>query len=182
VDATTTTPATTPPGPSYDPERPVDRDNKPGQSVSTDRPGFQLTRSDHRLLKKTAAANEYEITISRQAATRASVPDVRSYAEMLVRDHETMNRELTALLARRGIMLRGERKYEDELAELSAKTGTNYDKAYLDDMIDAHEDGIRVLEKASKSEDTDVAALAVQYLPALRDHLARAQELAHSVD
>ncbi len=171
-------------------ETPVTRDNnKPVGTVSppapivnatettTTRAHPEMMRSDQRLIKKTAACNDYESAISRQATRQASNPQVRSYAEMIVSDHERMNREITTLSARRGMIFHSDQRYQNDVTDLSRKTGRNYDKAYLDEMIDSHEDAIDFLERASKSTDTDVAAFAVQYLPTLRDHLARVRQL-----
>ncbi len=193
VDASgTATPTNTQPGPTYNSDQPIDRDNKPLpphdtrtiqplDSTANHTPS-DLTHSDRRIIKKTATTNEYEIALSRQAVGQASNSQVRAYAEMMVRDHERMNRELATLSSRRGVVIQDGRRYEHDLNGLSKKTGASYDSAYIDEMVDSHEDAIDVLEKASRSKDPDVAALAVQYLPTLREHLARAQELAKMFD
>lgn len=175
---------------TYDPDKPYDRDlNKPGQpagiedysdtnnrspSASTD----PTLRSDQRLMQKAAATNAYELAISRQAFAQATHPEVRAFAEMMVRDHERMDRELTALAARKGItVVRDDPRLQDDVLDLARKTGVDYDQAYLEEMIDGHEDAIKTMEKTAQSRDPDVAAFAVQYLPALNEHLSRARQL-----
>ncbi len=164
---------------AYEPGRPVDRDNGTLRSANA---RAEFTRGDLRLVKKTAATSAYETVLSRQATTRASNADVRAYADAIVRDHEAMDRDLAAFTSGRGVMPPATEKYRDELDDLAQKTGTDYDEAYLDDMIDSHESGIRILEKAAESDNTELAAFAVQHLPTMRDHLARAKQLDEVVD
>lgn len=179
---------TPPTAPAYDPSKPQDNSNKPISSNGTVTRtsgvvvGPELARSDYKFVKKASACGAYEIAISQQASTQASNAQVRAYAATVVRDHERMSRELNTLAARRGAVVPVDHKHHDDLADLGKKTGTAYDEAYLDDIIDSHEDAISLLDKASKSEDTDVAAFAVQYLPAMRDHLARAKQLDKAID
>jgi putative membrane protein len=172
---TTTTPV-------YNPDRPIDRNNKPVPPHDRTTRGAALTRGDHRIVKKAAACTNYETALSRQASSRASLAEVRSYADTLVRDHERMRSELAAFAAGRGVMMPSGDRYRDDLDDLAQKTGTDYDEAYLEEMIDSHEDSIRLLEKAAESDNSDFAAFAVQHLPTLRDHLARAKQLEEAVD
>lgn len=141
-----------------------------------------MKRSDERFVKKAAACSDYEVAISRQAVSRSTNAQVRAFAEEIIRDHERMGRELTTFAARRGVMLSSAHKHQDDLDDLAKEKGDEYDEAYLEEIIDSHEDGLKLLEKASKSEDTDVAAFAVQHLPAMRTHLDRARQLEKAID
>lgn len=146
----------------------------------------EITRSEmrayQRILKKSAAVNINEIALSREALSRSTNPRVRAFAEMMVRDHDRMGRELTTLAARRGVMLADSGSSPENSAELSQKTGIAYDQAYIEEMIAGHEDAIALFEKASRSKDPDIAAFAVQYLPTLREHLTHSLQLEELFD
>lgn len=159
-----------------------DRDRRADRAVKNRDAHPTFKRSDHRLVKKAAACNDYEIALSRQAVTRSTDAQVRAYAENLIRDHERMGRELTTFAARRGVTLSENRKYQNDLDDLADEKGDDYDEAYLEAMIESHERAIKVLEKASKSSDSDLAAFAVQHLPTMKDHLARAKQLEKAID
>lgn len=141
-----------------------------------------FNRSDRRLVKKVAACNAFEIALSRQAAGRSPNAQVRAYAEQIVRDHERMGRELTTLAARRALTLPTTYDHQEDLTDLAKESGNKYDEGYLEEMIESHEESIKVLEKVSKSRDSDLAAFAVQHLAAMRDHLARAKQLEEAID
>ncbi len=193
IDATGTPP---PPAGSYNPDRPIDRDNKPVQPLRITRspladegePNYATdtaaaTRSpqsppDHRLMRKITVSNDYDIALAHQAVGRATHEEVRAFAEMMVADHERMEIEFMGLSQRLGVVTpSGERQFEDEVNDLAAKTGADYDKAFLEETVYAHEEAIELFEKASKSRETDLAAFAVRYLPGLREHLAQARRL-----
>lgn len=165
---------------------PQDRDsNTPALSAnqaSSQAIGTKLSRSDHKLLRKASVCSAYETAISQQATTRATNAQVRTFAQDLARDHERISRDLDSLAARRGALFPVENKHADDVADLAKKTGNDYDEAYLEDIIDSHEDAIKLLEKASKSKDAEVAAFATTYLPVIRDHLAKAKQLEKLVD
>lgn len=142
----------------------------------------ELNRADQRLLRKISAGNAYVVHISQQAGTRAESGQIRSFAASLATDHVRLRRELESMADRRGLVLTADGKHRDDAADLAEKTGRDYDKAWIEDIIDAHEDALDVLEKASKSKDTDVAAFGVQYIPAMRDYLERARQLKKLAD
>lgn len=61
---------------------------------------------------------------------------------------------------------------------LADKTGEEFDKEYVDLVVDAHEESIKMFEKAAEdSEDSEVRAFAAQALPSLRAHLEHANSL-----
>jgi len=144
--------------------------------------GPVLKRGDQRLIKKITACGAYELAISRQAVTRATHAEVRAYAETVVRSLELMNGELATLAKHRGAKIVIEHKQADDVAELAKKTGDDYDEDYLEEIIDAHEDAIALLEKGAKSADTDVAAFSVHCLARVQDHLVRARQLEKQID
>lgn len=144
--------------------------------------GPALARSDQRVIKKITACGAYAAALSRQAAARAAHAEVRAYAEAVARAQELMNGELFTLAKHRGAKIAGGHTQDGDLADLAKKAGDGYDAAYLEEIADAHEDAIELLEKAAKSADTDVAAFAVHSLARVRDHLVRAKELEKAID
>lgn len=62
---------------------------------------------------------------------------------------------------------------------LAAKTGADFDKAFISAMVDDHEDDVPMFEKKSQNaKDADVKEFASSNLPTLRGHLEKAQSLA----
>ncbi|HTI69032.1 MAG TPA: DUF4142 domain-containing protein [Candidatus Limnocylindria bacterium] len=67
---------------------------------------------------------------------------------------------------------------DSALAELRNLSGTDFEKAYLKEMVSAHHKAILLFTKASQEvEDEDVKTFASNTLPTLRDHLRDASLL-----
>jgi predicted outer membrane protein len=143
-----------------------------------------LDRKGEKWAHKLTACGDYQLALSKQASTQASNAQVRAFAAKLVTSHEAMNADLHAMTTSKSVKSETDhmKKHRDDLMDLGKKTGNDYDEAYLDDVIDGHEDAISSLEKGSNSDDADVAAFSTRYLPTLRDHLARAKQLDKAID
>ena len=146
--------------------------------------GSALKGGDQRFFEKITRLNEREVALSRQAAQRASNPQVRSFAEEMVREHQQAGQELGSLATRKGARLeptstRAAREIEKDWAD---KSGRDYDKAYVKAMIDAHEDTVDVLENGVDSKDPEIAAAAQKLLPKVKAHLERAESLHKVLD
>jgi putative membrane protein len=133
-----------------------------------------------------AAANggmaEVELgTLAQQKAANAKVKD---FGAMMVSDHSKANDEMKALAKSKGITLpaaidQDEQKVKDDL---SAKSGADFDKAYVSNMIDDHKKDIKEFENASQNcKDTDLKAFAAKTLPTLKMHLDAIQKIHDSM-
>lgn len=143
-----------------------------------------LPRAERRFLRDVSRLNEKELTLSREAAERATNADVKAFAAEMVREHEEASREFMPMSTRKGFSPDPEvrsdlQKMRQKWAE---KTGGDYDKAYIETMIDAHEDTIDALENGVDSKDPDVAAYSQKMLPKVRAHLRRAEQIQKSID
>jgi len=61
---------------------------------------------------------------------------------------------------------------------LAAKSGTDFDQAFIAAMVDDHEDDVAMFDKkAQKADDADLRSFAASNLPTLRQHLESAKQL-----
>jgi putative membrane protein len=129
-----------------------------------------------------AAANGgmAEVELGQLAQQKATNAKVKDFGAMMVTDHTKVNNEMKALAKSKGITLpvaidTDEQKVKDNL---SAKTGTDFDKAYVSNMIDDHKKDIKEFEDASKNcKDADLKAFAIKTLPTLKMHLDAIQKI-----
>ncbi|HET7537265.1 MAG TPA: DUF4142 domain-containing protein [Candidatus Didemnitutus sp.] len=157
-----TTPRTPPPS---DPSSPT---------TTTPRASGELKHSDKSFIEKVAKGGQKEVQLAQIAAERATNPQVKEYAQMLVTDHQQMNNEVMTLAANKGVQLPVE---SPKLDKWSNKKANEFDKDFIKEMVDEHEDDISLFEKAAKSEDAEVAAFAQKYLPKLQSHYTQAKDL-----
>jgi len=133
-----------------------------------------------------AAANGgmAEVELGTLAQQKAANPKVKDFGAMMVSDHSKANDEMKALAKSKGITLPAavdakEQKVKDDL---SAKSGADFDKTYVSNMIDDHKKDIKEFEDASKNcKDADLKAFAVKTLPVLKMHLDAIQKIHDSM-
>lgn len=154
-----------------------DMSNPPSSSTMN---STKLGWGDKHFLSNATKSGMEEVAISRVAAERATNPEVKALAQKIVSDHEKTNSQLMQLATADGVDLpsRAE-KHDMKVTEKWQKKdmGTDFDKAYLKQMIDDHEDAIDAYRKAAKSDNSEIASLAGKTLPALQEHRTRAEEL-----
>jgi putative membrane protein len=142
-----------------------------------------------------------EIVLAELATTHASNPDVRAFAQELKRDHQVIGSELQKITMVKRSGFGGDtadttadraldphapggapKLIEQAVDELGAKTGADFDRAFLQAMIRDHQKAVDRFEAAAGDKgDADVRDFASHQLPILRQHLARARELAGAV-
>jgi putative membrane protein len=164
--------------------------------------------ADRDFVEEQIALGDAEIELGRVAQQRATHPDVKEYGAMMVRDHQAANQELRAIMstagaarpsdraddraagAARDMMDRAQgaaadvqtevRELQEELGRLS---GREFDRRYIDEMIEDHEDAIDDLEdKANNASHPEVKAWAAKTLPKMREHLEHARTLKQTLE
>jgi putative membrane protein len=144
-----------------------------------------LSAADKDFLLKAAQGGQAEVETSKLAASKATSPEVKSFAAQMVTDHTKANDELKALASSKGVTLPSEPSTRQKagLKKLEAATGADFDHKYADSMgVGAHRETVALFKKAStSSQDADVKAWAAQTLPTLERHLKMAEDLKKNV-
>ncbi len=134
---------------------------------------------ERRWITKTADSGTTEIELAELATEQATNPDVKKYAQLLVEAHGKMNDELKGIASAKGVALETEDLGSDRAHKrLSKMTDMDFDREFVEHMVDSHEDSIKRFEKASAdSKDPEIRAFAAKHLDHLREHLAKAETL-----
>lgn len=140
---------------------------------------------DSEFAVKAADAGMLEVELGKLAQKQGVSNDVKMLGKAMADDHTKANSELTALAATKNITLptalseECQKKYND----LAAKTGKDFDDAYTDHMVKAHQDNIDTFKKeAEKGEDPDLVQWASGKVPTLEHHLDMAKTAEKAVD
>jgi putative membrane protein len=96
----------------------------------------------------------------------------------MIADHSVGYDQLKALALQKNITIpaglskKGQHKYE----KLAKKTGHEFDKEYMDYMVEDHNDDIdEFSEAAEETKDADIKAWIAKALPTLKHHLEMAK-------
>jgi putative membrane protein len=141
----------------------------------------KLASADRKFVLEAAGSGMFEVQAGQLAASKATDPQVKSFASMLVEHHSAANNELTQLANTKGVELPAAppRAMRSEIDKLGKKTGQEFDRDFVRNVgIKAHQKDVKLFEKASKDlKDPQLKAFAAKTLPTLQQHLAQAQKL-----
>ena len=128
-------------------------------------------------VKAAAHSGHFEIESSRMAMEMSGNQDVQDFAQMMVRDHTRVSQQLKEAAGMDLPMGAGPGQ-ELILASLEGMEGDAFDRAYIENQIVGHKMTIAFFEKMAMSGEGELALLADQTIPTLREHLTRAEEIA----
>jgi putative membrane protein len=131
-----------------------------------------------------ARGNIAEIALSQLAADRAQNEAVKQFAQMMVTDHSAAATELQTLATSKSYTLPTamDQKHQSALTKLQGRSGADFDREYMKQMVSDHEKMVSILQKqADKGTDADQKAFAAKMLPIVHGHLTSARTLADTV-
>ena len=119
-----------------------------------------------------------EVEAGKLAQTKATDASVKKFADMMVEQHSKANDELTALARSHNLEVPSTLSEDgsEKLEKLRKEEVEDFNKTYVDMMIDAHQDAVDLFEKQMKRDtDPDLAQWASKTVPTLRMHLEEAK-------
>jgi putative membrane protein len=132
-----------------------------------------VDNDDAKFAVKAASGGLTEVILGDMAARRATNPRIQQFGNMMVMDHTKADSELTALAKDRKISLPTVPGNDDQkvIDELTKKTGSDFDNAYVDAMLADHKNDIKLFENEQKNAvDTAIKAFTIKTLPILHKH------------
>jgi putative membrane protein len=132
-----------------------------GTSGDLDRDdGFDVARGDQNFVEDLSYAGMAEIELGRLATQHGSHAEVKRFGQMMIDDHTKAGNELKQIAAQYNLQQPAgldekHRELRDRLAKLS---GAEFDREYIDAMIDSHQDVVDKLQ--SRVDETDRSAVA----------------------
>ncbi len=137
-----------------------------------------VKEDDSEFMEFAADAGMTEVEAAKAAQSKTTDPKVKEFAAAMIKDHTAAGNDLKSLAGTKNITLPAaiSEDHQKAIADVSAKTGKDFDKAYVDMMVDDHQKVVDKFEDASKNaKDPDVKAFATKTLPTLQAHLEHAK-------
>lgn len=141
----------------------------------------QLAPVDQTFVRKASQGNQAEVELGKMAAEKTTNPQVKQFAERMIRDHSKAEEQLQQVAQAQGVELPIEpdaqaKMTKKELADLS---GDQFDKAYMSDMLKDHKQDIAEFRREEHSgSNPQVKEFAQKTLPILESHLREAEKVA----
>jgi len=149
-------------------------------STSTAGGTSPLSAEEKEFAMKAAQGGMAEVSGGTMAASKGTSGDVKNFGNQMVSDHGKANDELKTLATNKGISLPADTDDEHKKVadELSKKSGSAFDKAYMKDMVEDHEKDVAEFKKAQSTvKDPDLKAWVDKTLPVIEGHLKMAQDI-----
>ncbi len=116
-----------------------------------------------------------EVELGKLAEQKSQNAEVKAFAKMMVADHTKLNADVKAFAAKKKFELPADMgSHKSTLDDLNKTEAANFDKDYVDAMVEDHEDDVAAFQKqADSSPDVEVKAFAAKALPVLKGHLEK---------
>ncbi len=152
----------------------ADSINAERDSANAVEAGMAVDEGDAKFAVDAANGGMAEVALGKLAEGKAVNAKVKEFAAMMIADHSKANDELMALAQSKNITLPQAVSTEKQsvMDNLTKKSGSEFDKAYVDQMIEDHKKTISMYEDASKNlKDADMKAFVDSKLPTVKAHL-----------
>jgi putative membrane protein len=146
-------------------------------------PGLQADEkpiSESDFVTKAAARGATELKFAELGASKAQGPKVKELAQMMVREHTSANQEIKTIAGKLDIKLDDtpDAKAQEKYKELNAKTGREFDAAFLAISLMCHQNNIEFYEAGKAlAKNADVTAHINKTLPLLKSHSEKVENL-----
>lgn len=143
-------------------------------------PPPKLSDADAAFLKQAAQNDAAEIQEAQLAESRAPRPTLRQFAHQMITDDTESSHSLATLAQNKGVSLPSapDDQQGAEIQVLEPLRGRAFDRAYLDDQLNAQEQVIALYQReADQGSDPEVKAFAAQMLPIVQQHRSMAEAL-----
>ena len=146
--------------------------------------------TDPQIAMIAVTADNIDIEAGKLAASKTSNAKVKEFANMMVRDHTSVNKKATALAKKLNITpeesdtSRSLKSDGDKTLErLRGLSGAEFDKAYIDNEVSYHESVAKVVDETliPDSKNAELKALLKSAQPVFASHLKHAKELQSSM-
>jgi putative membrane protein len=153
------------------------------QSNSAADAASTLSPVDYNFVAQANLGAPFQIDSGRLAELKATTPNIRDYAHLMVVTHIPVVDDLNAILQRKRIaaapetLLQG--AYDAMIASLRVDTGAELDRDYVEGQVDYQKGNAALFRhEIQYGADPELRAFAQRTLPKIEDHLERAEKLA----
>lgn len=122
---------------------------------------------------KAAKGGMMEVELGRWAQQHSANASVKEFGAMMADDHSKVNDELRSIAASKNISIPAapEGDVKMHLDNMKEKKGVYFDRAYVDMMVEDHDNDVAEFEKAaSELPDSELKNFAAKTLPTLKKH------------
>lgn len=141
----------------------------------------KVNPADQAFLRQAAEIDLSEVDLAQLAQQNATTEQVKQFAQRMITDHTSNLQTVKDLAARKDVKLPDQLSASNTAlyARLGKLSGTDFDHAYINAMVEGHTKAVALFKKESQTAtDSGVRTYASQTLPVVEEHLKLAHEAA----
>jgi putative membrane protein len=139
---------------------------------------------DVRFAREAAMGGMMEVELGKIAVQKASSDKVKQFGQRMIDDHAKGGDELKGIAAKNNFNIPDQldARHKAMVDRYANMSGTEFDRAYMRDMVKDHQTDIADFQKeANSGMNPDLKSWATTTLPTLQEHLRIAKETDSSV-
>lgn len=142
--------------------------------------------TDPQIAAIVVAANQADIDAAKVAKSHTKNKDVKAFADTMIRDHESVNKQAKALVKKLKVKPEPsdasrslEKGGKENIAALKKLKGAAFDKAYVDHEVAYHQQVLDDIQNTllPSAKNPELKALIEKVTPAFQAHLDHAKKL-----
>jgi putative membrane protein len=146
--------------------------------------------NDAEIASVAVTANQIDVNNGKLAKDKSKNKDVLDFASTMINDHQSVIDQANALVKKLGVTPQDNdlskklnSQAESTMKTLKSKSGSDFDKAYIDNEVTLHKSVIETLQNVliPQAQNAELKALLNKVLPIVKSHLEHAQNLQKSI-
>jgi putative membrane protein len=142
----------------------------------------KTTSSDKTFVKDSMEGSLAEVNFAKLALQKSQDKNVREFATKMIHDHEMLISEMKPVAREMGVKVPTGAPHSDhaKYVELKMKSGTDFDRAYVEAMVKDHHDDLQTfLDEESKASNPQLKAAVAKGESVIREHTEMIDKIAH---
>jgi putative membrane protein len=133
-------------------------------------------------VQKAAMSDMYEVAAGNLAASKGQSDAVKQFGQHMVEAHSATTAQLKAIVSAEKLNVdlpaKLDAKHQALIDELNKASAADFDKAYAEQQIEAHDEAVKLFKQyAEKGDNQALKQFAAKTLPTIEKHLEGAKQL-----
>jgi putative membrane protein len=143
--------------------------------------GQDTKSADKAFIKDASEGSLAEVNFAKLALEKSKDPNVRKFAEKMITDHEKLINDMKPFAVKydvkpSGTPIMDHAKYQ----ELKMKSGTDFDRAYVEAMVKDHNDDLKkFIDEENSTSDPELKATVAKGEKVVYEHTQMIDSIAH---
>lgn len=142
------------------------------------------SHSDKEFMEKASQGNVAEVEMGKLALKKSTNPDVRAFAQRMIKDHQMLGKKMAPLMAQAGVKpsISLNTEHQHLYNKLSGLSGADFDKEYAKAMSEDHHEDLKEFQDEAGSTQVPALKTAVSSgEKIIAEHTQMADDMAHKL-